>query len=142
MSTLKLSATTRWAPRADLGRFVEVKINPAARTAVEQSNAIVVAEAKRLCPVDTGELQNSIMSSVTEADKTIVGEIAATAPYAVYVEYGTGIRGAGSAGAGPGPYSATWAGMVAQPFMRPALDAARKAVMDSFASNIAVALRP
>jgi hypothetical protein len=59
--------------------------------------------------------------------------VQATSPHAAYVEFGTGQRGAASAGAGNGPYSETWPGMPAQPYLRPALDTARPAILGAFA---------
>jgi hypothetical protein len=49
------------------------------------------------------------------------------------VEFGTGRRGASSAGAGPYSYDPNWPGMVAQPYMRPALDTARPQILAAFA---------
>ena len=43
------------------------------------------------------------------------GTVEANAPYAAYVEYGTGQRGAASAGAGAGPYSPNWPAGYASP---------------------------
>ena len=102
---------------------------------------LVVDEAKAICPVDTGALQNSITSSVATTDKTVVGTISADMFYAAYVEYGTGRRGAESPGAGPYPYKMSWPGQVAQPYMRPALESARSAIMDLMASQIAIGLQ-
>ena len=78
--------------------------------------------------------------------------MAATAPYAAFVEYGTGLRGAGtypyelpSEGV---PYTGSWVydykrqnwqGHAAQPFMRPALDTARPEIRAIFGRNVAAA---
>lgn len=62
-------------------------------------NEVFADEARRLCPVDSGELRDSI--TATE------GGFGATAPYAALVELGT---------------SKT----AAQPFLRPALDSVRQ----------------
>jgi len=90
--------------------------------------------ARALVPVRTGELQKSISSKVHQPAGKIWVEVTADAPHAAYVEYGTGRRGrmtqnmaigatisemrelgrpAFSYGARPG--------MVAQPYLRPAL---------------------
>lgn len=119
------------------GQFIAAKVTPAVTACVEAACQLVVQEAKALCPVDTGALSESIDSRVDEVGATIQGTIYASAPYAGYVEFGTGQRGAGSAGAGPYPYSATWIGHPAQPFLRPALDTAREAVLALFRGQIA-----
>ena len=131
-----LSATAKFTPRDDLGRFVEVNITPGVRASVEASCKLMEDEAKRLCPVDTGRLQDSIGTVIDDSGKTIIGRMGTDVEYAPYVEFGTGQRGAASSGAGEGPYSSTWPGMPAQPFMRPALDNNRGAVVDLFRSNI------
>lgn len=53
--------------------------------ALNYLGAFIVAEAKRLCPVDTGKLQSSISYRV-ENDKVV---ITATADYSIYVHEGT-----------------------------------------------------
>ena len=54
----------------------------------------IQATAKDLCPVDTGQLQNSIEVRNLPDDGSVIGvEIAPHTEYAVYVEFGTGIRG-------------------------------------------------
>lgn len=58
-----------------------------AKTAVKASADKMVAEAKRLAPVDTGYMKSSISSRSVEAGK--MAELTVEAPYAGYVEYGT-----------------------------------------------------
>ncbi len=88
------------------------------------------ADAKTNCHVDTGALQGSIATEVTEAEG-IYGRLYSPLEYAVYVEMGTGIRGeANHVGAAPGAtYDPTWPGQPAQPFMYPAFKANRKVVL-------------
>jgi hypothetical protein len=87
-------------------------------------------------PVDTGALRESIQV------KSDLGETSAQAswgpdvPYDVYVEFGTGKRGAASADAGPGPYDPNWPGMVPEPYQRPALDELRGTALDTIAASI------
>jgi len=93
----------------------------------------VKQEAEAIVPVDTGELALSITAlPVVDTGERIIAEVVATAPHAAYVEFGTGVRGAGSAGAGPFDYNMDWPGMEAQPYMRPALDVARARVFEEF----------
>ncbi len=101
--------------------------------AVTEGCEAVSAEAQALCPVDTGELQASIhVASVELVGTVVTGSVVADAPHAAYVEFGTGIRGSESPGAGAGPYSPTWPGMPAQPYMRPALDSSHGAIVDAY----------
>jgi hypothetical protein len=74
---------------------------------------------------------------VRETGSTVVADVIFDSGHAAYVEYGTGIRGAESAGAGPYPYSPTWAGMPAQPYLRPALDIAKDEVRQAFKDALA-----
>ena len=137
---MRLQATATYRPRGDLGRWIGTNITPAVVASVKASAVLIQQAAQAICPVDTGALRESITTEVEEG-KTVVGRVSPHVPYAVYVEFGTGIRGAASPGAGKGPYSDTWPGMVAQPYMRPALDGNRKAVEDLFRNEIALALR-
>ena len=81
------------------------------KLALAEGGKIVEAEAKRLVPVDTGKLKESLKATATFNMKTGYG-IAVTAEkldpfYAHYVEYGTH---------DPEHHQA------AQPYMRPAID--------------------
>ncbi len=138
---MRLSATATFRPRSDVGRFVETVITPAVRASVAASCALVEEKAKLYCPVDTGALQASITTEIDDSGKTVIGRVSPHMFYAPYVEFGTGIVGASSPGAGPGPYSIHWKGMVAQPYMRPALDEAKPAVLELFRSEIGIALK-
>lgn len=53
----------------------------------------VEQEAKSLCPVDTGQLRNSIESEVEVKGNKITGVVSTNCEYAPYVEFGTGIVG-------------------------------------------------
>ena len=59
-------------------------------------NAIkkVQARAKFLCPVNEGELRNSIQTSVKQTGKQIEATCYTNKSYAGYVEFGTGPKGA------------------------------------------------
>ena len=102
---------------------------------------MIEERSKELCPVDTGALQASISTEIDESGRTIIGRVAPHTDYSAYVEYGTGIRGSASPGAGEGPYSTVWAGMVAQPYMRPALDEARPKIKEIFANDVGTAIK-
>jgi HK97 gp10 family phage protein len=102
--------------------------------AAERAQEIAFQEAKNLVPVDTGALQASIQKDqVTDDGEIVTATVSATMPYAGYVEFGTGKRGAESAGADlRHTYKMDWPGMVAQPYLRPALDTARAQVLLEF----------
>lgn len=104
-------------------RFANIAQMKSVKKAVKQATAIVESYAKSYCPVDTGNLRNSIHMRMIDEDTT--GKVYTSCEYAPYVEFGTGMRGSGSnypKAADLGlAYSPTWAGQVAQPFMYPAL---------------------
>jgi HK97 gp10 family phage protein len=142
MSDVSLKATVTYAPRGDVGRFIEVRLKPGIVASVSAAQDLIVSEAQNLCPVRTGKLKASIKKLEPEfPGKTVVGAVVAEAEYAGYVEYGTGIRGSQSAGAGPYPYNPSWPGMEARPFLRPSLDTTREDVRGIFGSNLAIALK-
>lgn len=58
-----------------------------AKTVVQKSGHDVVAGAQAICPVDTGNLKNSI--GVDFDDDGLGWEAGPTASYGMYVEYGT-----------------------------------------------------
>ena len=53
---------------------------------LEKACILVENEAKRKCPVDTGQLRASITHNVSEG----TGVVGTNVEYAPYVEYGTG----------------------------------------------------
>lgn len=143
MSVASLKASVQYTPRGDLGRFITTTITPGIIAGVAAAQGLIVQEAQTLCPVRTGFLRDSIAAAdPDDSGKTVTGAIVATAPYAAYAEFGTGRRGAASAGAGKGPYTMTWPGMVAQPYLRPALDNTRDVVKEAFASTLSLTLKP
>lgn len=98
-------------------------INPALIQAVNKSTALVSGRAKYRCPVDTGALRNSIHARPADAKgDTVVGVVYTAKEYAPYVEFGTGKRGGYPYETKVDlAYSPDWPGMVAQPFLMPAL---------------------
>ena len=119
----------------DLSRLMQM-IVPALVAATTDACDAVATEAETIVPVDTGELRASIgVGSVALVGSAVEGSVVATAAHAAYVEFGTGQRGSASPGAGPYPYTESWPGMPAQPYLRPALDTARPAIKAAFASR-------
>jgi HK97 gp10 family phage protein len=130
---MDIRATATFTPRNDLGQFIASRIMPGVVDATIDAGLVVLLEAQELCPVDTGRLRASGHVEVTQTDKTAIANVIFDAPYAAYVEFGTGRRGAASSGAGPYPYDPNWPGMRAQAFLRPALDGAKDEMIGEFA---------
>jgi len=128
-----ISARAQFTPRNDLGQFVPVKIVPGVRASVDASLQTIQQAAQLYCPIDTGALRDSITVESHETGSTVVGSVGPHMPYSDYVEYGTGQKGDPTA---PYPHVQSWPGMVAKPYMRPALDESKGAILDLFRSNI------
>ena len=147
-----LSANARLAVNANISGIV-ANVGQAVYDSVDEGCAMIKDRAQEIVPVDTGALRESIDyqvyrgiqniergGSIGGSAFSVTGIVQPDEPYAAYVEFGTGIRGASSPGAGAGPYSSTWPGMPAQPYMRPALDESRDSILDLFRANISVAI--
>lgn len=139
MSFIRATATSTF--RSNTGQFISGRITPAVRAGVEAFAQMVLQEAQAIVPVDTGELRDSGSVVMEDGDKRVVGHVVFSAGHAGYVEFGTGIRGASSPGAGPYSYSPTWHGMAAQPYLRPALDTTREAGKALFASQVSAEMK-
>ena len=105
-------------------KFTSMKQFNKVRQAVEQSVLIVERDAIHLCPVDTGNLRNSIHFHMDEGAS---GKVYTNCEYAPYVEFGTGVRGQATAVQNGAKdlhlsYRQDWAGQIAQPFLYPALE--------------------
>ena len=96
----------------------------AALRALEKCGLTAEAYAKKLCPVDTGALRNSISHTVDEDEPAVY--IGSNTSYAPYVELGTGKY---TEGGRPTPWvyqdaKGNWHmthGQRAQPFLKPAV---------------------
>ena len=82
----------------------------------------VQKNAKLLCPVDTGELRNSIKESGEIVGYDINCQVYTNCDHAPYTEFGTGEQGTESNIDRPEgvTYKADYAGQTAQPYMTPA----------------------
>lgn len=100
-----------------LSAFVRKKI--AAR--LEIAGEFVEGAAKLLCPVDTGNLRQSITHKVDEKDLSVT--IGTNVEYAPYVEFGTGEHAENGQGRKGGWNNGKFFthGNKPQPFLRPAL---------------------
>lgn len=60
---------------------------------MQQAVDKVQGDAKELAAVNTGQLRNTILTSIEETKDTITGKIYSNLPQAVYTEFGTGPAG-------------------------------------------------
>ena len=105
--------------------------------AIGKACALVERSAKEKAPKDTGALRRSITSEVDNSSGEMVGVVFTPLEYAPYVEFGTGLF-AEKGGRQDVPWSyqddeGNWhstSGQKPQPFMRPALDENREAILN------------
>lgn len=107
--------------------------------ALNRACLVVENEAKRLCPVDTGDLRNSINHEVHND----VGIVGTNKEYAPYVEFGTGIFASeGNGRDTPWSYQDdkgewhTTVGQKPQPFLETAIQTKKKLVIKVFNDEI------
>ena len=110
------------------GKILE-EFQVAVLRALEKCGLTAEAYAKKLCPVDTGFLRNSISHIVDEGEPAAyVGVPGGPKSYGAYVELGTGIYAEGGGGR-PTPWvyqdvKGDWHmthGQRAQPYLKPAV---------------------
>lgn len=73
-------------------------LDKALLTAVKARSEILAGDARAACPVDTGNLRNSIEGFTEEGKNTITGGAVTVSDHAAYVEFGTGPTGTESGG--------------------------------------------
>lgn len=108
----------------DNSKEVLAAMHEAAARALEKCGLVAEGYAKKLCPVDTGNLRNSITHTVDEQEPAAI--IGTDSEYAAYVCLGTGKYADGGR---PTPWvykdakgQFHWtAGNKAQPFLKPAV---------------------
>ena len=120
----------------DFARLEQLLV-PRLLDGIRAATMATLGAAEAIVPVDTGQLQESGSTGVEWQGRAVVGFVQFTAPWAAFVEFGTGARGAASPGAGPYEYTMSWPGMRAQPYLRPALDSSRGDVLDAIRSALA-----
>ena len=101
------------------------ELEAACQRALEKCGLVAEGHAKKLCPVDTGNLRNSITHIVTDSGER-AAYVGTNSEYGVYVECGTGVYY-------PGGRQTPWVyqdakgdwhlthGQRAQPFIKPAV---------------------
>lgn len=65
------------------------KLEKAAESTIKEGCSNIEAQAKGLCPVDSGELRDSINTKYNDKNCEHEGYVYAGAPHAPYVEFGT-----------------------------------------------------
>ena len=120
-------------------RAIANAIDAGALEGLDAAGDIIVADARERAPQATGQLVNSIQVTEQPTGSVLSGgatmTIGAGAPYATFVEFGTGIHGPKGTriypktkkamrweGAGGYIFARSTAGMKAQPFMVPAVE--------------------
>lgn len=121
----------------DNSKAVKAEFEAACLKALEECGLTAENYAKRLCPVDTGNLRNSITHRVDEAEPSVF--IGTNNEYAAYVELGTGKY---TTGGRPDPWvyqddKGRWHhtnGQRARPYLKPAV-ADRKEIYRGIIDN-------
>ena len=109
----------------DNSKEISAEIKAALLRGLEKCGLVAEGYAKKLCPVDTGNLRNSITHVIDEQEPAAI--IGTDSEYGAYVELGTGIYAEGGGGR-PTPWvyqdaKGNWhytRGNKAQPFLKPA----------------------
>lgn len=107
----------------DNSKEVSAEIKAALLRGLEKIGLVAEGYAKKLCPVDTGNLRNSITHRVDQEEPAVY--VGSDSEYAAYVELGTGKHYPGGR---PTPWAyqdakGNWhwtAGNKAQPYLKPA----------------------
>ena len=104
---------------------VKSEFDEALLRGLEKVGLVAEGYAKKMCPVDTGNLRNSISHTVDEQEPAAI--IGTNNEYAPYVEFGTGVYAVGGGRPTPWVYQdakGNWHythGQKAQPFLKPAV---------------------
>ncbi|MDD3502509.1 MAG: HK97 gp10 family phage protein [Eubacteriales bacterium] len=106
---------------------------------LEQACLTIEGDAKKNCPVDNGILRASITHDIEQTDTGLVGYVGTNIEYAPFVEMGTGIHAEKNGRkdnwtyyhAKSGKFYRT-NGMIAKPFLRPAIEANRANIISYF----------
>lgn len=75
----------------NLQKFMSSQLPEVLYGGMEKACVIVEGQAKENCPVDDGQLRQSITHEVEKEDGQIVGYVGSNVEYAPYVHQGTGI---------------------------------------------------
>ena len=137
---------------------MDVDVNDTLMPIMARQAKFVQGTAKDLCPVDLGQLRNSIRTTTRKSKYKVNALVHTNTEYAAYVEFGTGKVGETTPVANkyPGPLSykqTKWraripdvgwryvAGQSAQPFLYPALKNNESKVRDNIANDLKQVIR-
>jgi len=127
---------------------LEALILPRVQAAVTTAADAVLEQAQSNAPVQSGELRDSGRREVVWEGQRVDGYVVFDAAHAAFIEFGTGLRGAGTYPYAL-PQSGTpftgswvydyknqgWVGMRAHPYIRPALDSRRDDIRAAFVAQ-------
>lgn len=113
------------------------------KKSMQKNINLVKDEAKLLCPVDSGDLRNSIRKKTVLRKGKVKGTVYTNSEYAAYVEFGTGRRGqASNTNAEVNvDYKSDWEGMQAQPYLYPALKNNKVKILENIKADVKKAIR-
>lgn len=112
---------------------------------ITKATLLVEREAKRKCPVgDSGNLRQSIQSTVEKTNNNIEGIVFSPLSYAPFVEYGTGLFAAQGNGRKDVPWQyqdakGEWhltSGQKPQPFLVPALNENKNEILNILKNGV------
>ena len=119
---------------------ISSKLDGAVQNGVAKGGKAIQAQCKAECPVDTGELRNSIVEETTGGGGKYTSEIGPTVDYGIYVEMGTGIY----AGGRQTPWSKgqwhTTRGQRPQPYMEPGFEAGKDEAVEILTNEVQKAI--
>ena len=68
---------------------LRMEVNSKVRANMEKACLMVEADAKRICPVDTGRLRSSLTYEIETGKDEITGKVGTNVEYSIPVEFGT-----------------------------------------------------
>ena len=137
---------------------MDIDVNDKLAPIMDRQAKFIQGEAKDLCPVDQGQLRNSIRTTTRKSKYKVTALVHTNVEYAAYVEFGTGKVGetteVDDKYPGPLAYRQTkwkanipdvgWryvAGQKAQPYLYPALKNNEEKVRDNIANELQEVIR-
>ena len=123
---------------------ISSKLDGAVQNGVAKGGKAIQAQCKAECPVDTGELRNSIVEETTGGGGKYTSEIGPTVDYGIYVEMGTGIYAGGRQT--PWRYQDskgqchTTRGQRPQPYMEPGFEAGKDEAVEILTNEVQKAI--
>lgn len=137
---------------------LDLDVNDTLAPIMARQSKLIQGEAKDLCPVDLGQLRNSILTTTRKSKYKITALVHTNTEYAAYVEFGTGKVGESTPVADKYPGSLAYKqtkwkvnipdvgwryveGQPAQPFLYPALKNNEERVRDNIAEELRQVIR-